>query len=100
MDIVSRVWSFLSCGMSDLNICKICQATLLSKIEVLGKTANVAVLNIGSYSGNDGDEDTSDDEIGSDNKTECLYKKEQLQESETSVHNLLQRILLVRSYGQ
>ena len=54
------------------SICKICQATLLSKIEVLGKTTNDAVLNIGFHSSDDGDEDTSDDEIGSDDERECL----------------------------
>ena len=53
----------VECLLPDVSICKICQTTLLSKIEVLGKTANDAVLNGGSQTNEDVDEDTSDDDM-------------------------------------
>ena len=104
MDSVSRLWKLVSRGMSsaDLSICKICQTTLLSKIEVLGKTANDAVLNTSSHLSEDGDdntsdEDTSDDDSASDEETEC-YENEQ-PEQQQSVHVLLQRISLWQRPG-
>ena len=60
---------------------------MLSKIEDLGKTANDAVLNSGSHSSEDGDENTSDEDE-SDDETECLYENEQLQQLQ-SVDTLL-----------
>ena len=82
----------VECLLPDVSICKICQTTLLSKIEVLGKTANDAVLNGGSQTNEDVDEDTSDDDSGSDDETEC-YENEQPQQLQ-SVDILLRRISL------
>ena len=83
----------VECLLPDLSVCKICQATLLSKIEILGKTANDAVFNINPDSTDDGDEDTSDDDdSGSDDETEC-HENEQPEQPE-SVHILLRRISL------
>jgi hypothetical protein len=82
----------VECLLPDVSICKICEATLLSKIEDLGKTANDAVLNSGSHSSEDGDENTSDEDE-SDDETECIYENEQLQQLQ-SVDTLLRRISL------
>lgn len=97
----SALWTvFRGCGHSfhvecllpDLSTCTICQATLLSKIEVLGKTANDAVLtNVDFHSTEDDDDETSeDDDSESDDETETEYCDNEPQD----IHILLRRISL------
>ena len=73
----------------------ICEATLLSKVETLGKTANDAVLKIDTVNHDSNeDDDTSDDEsCGSNDEVECLCENEQPHEPEDA-HILFQRIQL------
>ena len=85
----------LECLLPDLSVCKICEATLLSKVETLGKTANDAVLKNDTVNyQSDEDDDTSDDEsCESNDEVESLYENEQPQQPQ-DVHILLQRIQL------
>ena len=84
----------IECLLPDLSVCKICQATLLSKVEVLGKTANNAVFNnCDSHFNEDSDDETSDDDSESDEEAEC-YENEEPQQPRLSVPSLLQRINL------
>ena len=69
-------------------VCKICQATLLSKIEVLCKTANNAVFNnCDSHFNENGDDKASDDDSESDDETEC-YENKEPQQPQLSVPSL------------
>ena len=80
----------VKCLLPDLSSCKICQATLLTKIEVFGETANDAVLTSADFHSTDDDDDetSKDDDSESDDETEYCDDEPQ------DIHILLRKISL------
>ena len=64
----------IKCILPDLSVCRICKSTLHAKLEVLGHTANEAVL--ANFSADDQDEDTSDDEQSDNDDDNETYENQ------------------------
>ena len=86
----------IECVLPDISVCKICQSTLLTKLEELGKVANEAVFtNDLRDTLDDEDETESDDEgemdeVDTDENDEQVDSNDEL--NDRDINLLLQRI--------
>ena len=83
----------IECIMPKISDCPICEATLLLKVETLGKTANNAVFSPATFVEEPEGGDQGDDENQTDNDEEDPLEDEQ---NDTKVNTLLERISLWR----
>ena len=87
----------IECVLPDISVCQICQSTLLTKLEVLGKVANEAVFNhdlrATLQENEDEAEDTeSDDESEADDDDDEHEIQPEDGENERTIDTLLQGI--------
>ena len=82
----------IECILPDLSVCRICESTLHAKLEVLGHTANEAVL--ANLSSDDQDEDTSDDEQSDDDDDNETYENQPENNANDRISTLLEQISL------